>query len=68
MEEDHGITSIKFIENVQQETHADTPLLIECVKQLDEYFNSQREKFDLKLNIQGTEFQKKVWSELSKIF
>ncbi len=35
--------------------------------QLKEYFNRQRKEFDLKLEILGTEFQKKVWNELTKI-
>lgn len=39
----------------------------ECVKQLKEYFEGKRKKFDLKLKLQGTKFQKKVWSELGKI-
>lgn len=36
-------------------------------KQLLEYFNRQRKKFDLLLNPQGTDFQKKVWQALSAI-
>jgi methylated-DNA-[protein]-cysteine S-methyltransferase len=35
--------------------------------QLDEYFNNKREAFDLKLDLKGTDFQKKVWEELLKI-
>jgi len=41
--------------------------LQECVTQLDEYFSGKRINFDLKLNPQGTDFQKKVWAELQKI-
>ncbi len=35
--------------------------------QLTEYFDGQRKKFDLPLRVQGTEFQKRVWKQLSKI-
>jgi methylated-DNA-[protein]-cysteine S-methyltransferase len=35
--------------------------------QLKEYFKRQRKEFDLKLEILGTEFQKKVWNVLTKI-
>jgi methylated-DNA-[protein]-cysteine S-methyltransferase len=43
-------------------------LIVENVfTQLTEYFNRQRKEFDLKLEILGTEFQKKVWNELMKI-
>lgn len=41
--------------------------LKECVSQLQEYFNGQRQGFDFKLNPQGTDFQQKVWQELLKI-
>lgn len=36
-------------------------------KQLCEYFNKERKIFDIKLNLKGSEFQKKVWNELLKI-
>lgn len=35
--------------------------------QLSEYFEKKRKKFDLKFDLEGTEFQKKVWKELLKI-
>ena len=41
--------------------------LEECVTQLEEYFEGTRQKFSLKLNPEGTDFQKKVWNELVKI-
>ena len=37
------------------------------IVQLDEYFNNKRQYFDIKLNPQGTEFQKSVWKRLEKI-
>lgn len=36
-------------------------------KQLIEYFNKERKTFDIKLNLKGSEFQKKVWNELLNI-
>lgn len=38
-----------------------------CLKQLNEYFEGKRKKFNLPLKIEGTTFQKKVWFELSRI-
>ena len=35
--------------------------------ELEEYFRSERTKFSLPLDINGTLFQKKVWTELNKI-
>lgn len=39
----------------------------EVKKQLDEYFKGTRELFDLNIKINGTDFQNKVWNELTKI-
>jgi len=36
-------------------------------RQLDEYFSGRRRVFDLPLDLQGTEFQKRVWQELAMI-
>ncbi len=38
-----------------------------CVVQLDEYFRGRRRRFDVRLEIKGTEFQKKVWRALVEI-
>ena len=41
--------------------------LKETVNQLQEYFDGKRTDFTFKLNLKGTDFQQKVWRELSKI-
>ena len=41
--------------------------LEDCVIQLQEYFNGKRVQFDLKLNPEGSDFQKTVWNALVKI-
>ncbi|MCL7755069.1 methylated-DNA--[protein]-cysteine S-methyltransferase [Polaribacter sp. Z022] len=41
--------------------------LQDCITQLEQYFSGERVNFDLKLNPQGTTFQKKVWEELLNI-
>ena len=38
-----------------------------AIKQLDAYFNGQIKDFDLPLDLEGTDFQKRVWNELLKI-
>ena len=35
--------------------------------QMDEYFSGRRRRFDLPLDIRGTDFQKRCWQELLKI-
>lgn len=45
----------------------DDPYLFDIYRQMEEYFNRERKKFDIPLDISGTDFQLKVWKELSKI-
>lgn len=47
--------------------HSNDPYLFGIFDQLKEYFEGTRKIFDVPLDIEGTEFQKKVWSELQKI-
>lgn len=64
---DDGIQSVSVIDNVINPSTRTPTCLQECVTQLDEYFNETRKVFNLKLNPQGTDFQKKVWNELLEI-
>jgi O-6-methylguanine DNA methyltransferase len=43
------------------------PKIVNVFKQLGEYLSRQRQEFDLPLEILGTDFQRKVWNELTKI-
>jgi methylated-DNA-[protein]-cysteine S-methyltransferase len=47
--------------------HCEHPILVETERQLQEYFAGDRRAFDLKLNFQGTAFQKRVWAALLRI-
>jgi len=38
-----------------------------CAHQLAEYFSGRRRRFDLALDLRGTDFQKRCWQELLKI-
>ncbi|CAN7196761.1 methylated-DNA--[protein]-cysteine S-methyltransferase [Duganella sp. LjRoot269] len=42
-------------------------VLAQIAEQLSEYFDGRRDTFDVKLDFNGTEFQKKVWAALLKI-
>ncbi len=44
-----------------------SPFFDPLQKQLDEYFAGKRNDFDVPLDIEGTEFQKKVWKALQTI-
>lgn len=43
------------------------PILVEAARQLEQYFAGERKTFDLKLDFDGTEFQRKVWTALLTI-
>jgi len=66
-ENSKSITDIFFSKVDTNDNIEETYLIKECFKQLKEYFEGNRIKFDLPLETRGTEFQKKVWDELLKI-
>ncbi|MDO8550597.1 MAG: methylated-DNA--[protein]-cysteine S-methyltransferase [Ignavibacteria bacterium] len=47
--------------------HPDDPYMFNIFNQLEEYCNGERKKFNVPLDIKGTDFQKKVWNEINKI-
>ena len=47
--------------------HPDDPYMFNIFTELKEYFNRERKKFTVSLDVEGTDFQKKVWNELIKI-
>lgn len=47
--------------------HSNDPYLFGVFNQLKEYFAGVRKVFDLPLDIEGSDFQKKAWEELQNI-
>jgi methylated-DNA-[protein]-cysteine S-methyltransferase len=66
---DCGISAIEFTPAKPVKGHRQdaNPLLREAVSQLNAYFARNLRRFQLPLDIHGTEFQKRVWRELEKI-
>ena len=63
-----GVQAVSILSDQKQKSSDNVPQSLSAVvTQLKEYFNGQRTDFDLILNPQGTEFQQKVWQELTKI-
>ena len=58
-----AIISAMFVEKIAEST-GESEILKEAIKQFDEYFKGTRKDFNIKYEIQGTEFQKKVWQAL----
>ncbi|GAA4235597.1 methylated-DNA--[protein]-cysteine S-methyltransferase [Postechiella marina] len=63
----NGIASVSVLNSQEQLTDIIPVELEDCVIQLNEYFEGSRNQFNLKLNPQGTSFQKKVWKALEAI-
>ena len=66
-ENNKAITDIYFSKDNIDDNIEETDLIKECFKQLKEYFEGSRREFDLPIEMNGTQFQKKVWKELLKI-
>ena len=49
------------------EVCSETAFMKSVKRQLSEYFSGKRRKFDVKINPEGTAFQKAVWRELVNI-
>lgn len=63
----NGIASISILNSEEIVSEVIPETLQNCVAQLQEYFESKRKAFSLKLNPKGTAFQKKVWKALLNI-
>ncbi|HLK63789.1 MAG TPA: methylated-DNA--[protein]-cysteine S-methyltransferase [Bryobacteraceae bacterium] len=50
-----------------QRATAPVPIFTETVRQLEAYFRGELREFDLPLDIQGTDFQTRVWRQLLTI-
>ena len=55
---------VRLAELIEQVDH---PILLATQKQLSEYFAGTLQRFDLPLDFEGTEFQKRVWQALLDI-
>lgn len=62
-----GIKEITVLNEALESSKVVPPSLLNCFTQLAEYFNGERKSFSIKLNPEGTDFQKKVWDELLNI-
>lgn len=62
-----GIAAVSVLNTNESVSTLIPDCLQDCVYQLQEYFQGERETFSLKLNPEGTGFQKKVWEELLTI-
>ena len=65
---DDAIAAIVFTEEGTESTPSESsPVLQQCITQLDEYFSGTRRDFDFPMTQPGTAFQQKVWQGLLAI-
>jgi methylated-DNA-[protein]-cysteine S-methyltransferase len=62
-----GISKLTLTEETPGINTTPAPELQEAINQLQQYFAGELKDFDLKLNPQGTDFQKRVWQALLTI-
>ncbi len=65
--DENGLNSITVLDVEEELTDLIPEPLEDASYQLQEYFEGKRENFDLDLNPQGTDFQKRVWNALLDI-
>jgi methylated-DNA-[protein]-cysteine S-methyltransferase len=64
---EEAIQAVDFVEKAGEAPTEIPPLLRTCLKQVEEYFQGKRKEFQLRLGLEGTDFQRRVWQELVKI-
>ena len=65
--DNNGIASVSILNSEEELSEVIPESLLECVTQLKAYFKNERKTFNLKLNPEGTAFQKNVWNLLVSI-
>ena len=65
--DENGISKISVCDDTKVSFHEIPSELKDAVTQLEDYFLGKRNDFTFKLNLSGTEFQKKVWVALLEI-
>ena len=63
---DDAVTHVLFNKDERKE-EVRTAVIEQCIQELDEYFKKGRKFFSVELRAEGTEFQKRVWTELLTI-
>ncbi len=66
-----GVSRVQFVDDSQSPnkkgSRTNNPHLQTAIRQLDAYFSKSLRKFDCPLDVEGTDFQKRVWEALKGI-
>jgi methylated-DNA-[protein]-cysteine S-methyltransferase len=63
---EHGLAAILF-SDIPVEGKDESPFLLACKQDLDAFFAGNTTPFSVPLDMEGTDFQKRVWAELIAI-
>lgn len=61
-----AITGVRFGNHAKSTTMTNN-ILKKCTKELQEYFKGLRSKFSVAIAPESTDFQKKIWKEISRV-
>lgn len=61
------LTRLDFLAKDTPLIKADSPQAKQVYQQLDAYLNAKTKSFDISLQLNGTEFQQRIWQQLTQI-
>ena len=64
---DDAVTALRVISQPNSTLQSSHKIIVQCCKELDEYFDGKRRNFDVKVSLEGTDFQRKIWKKLQEI-
>jgi len=64
---DEKITIVHFLRDSKKRQISLTPVVAQCIEELDEYFFKERKFFTVELDPAGSDFQRRVWNALIDI-
>lgn len=62
-----SLLSVSIVEEKKKSSKVIPSIIRDSYRQLNEYFEGKRTEFDLRIDLEGTDFQKRVWNELINI-
>ena len=65
--DDVAVKAILFVERMEKNTEQQPPILKDAAIQVEKYLKGELKKFELRIEPEGTDFQKKVWNILLNI-
>lgn len=65
--ENQEVTSISFVDKIEENSPSFSPLMNTILQQIDEYFKGKRREFTFPIRPKGTDFQVKIWKLVSRI-